>query len=76
MNISLQMSITLYLYIYMHLPKKGVILRRGGIQSNLFNMDTKGTETMAHFTDQRCLYYRGRECMIFGISGTKRAVRN
>ena len=20
---------------------------------------------------QRCLYYRGRECMIFGISGTK-----
>ena len=25
---------------------------------------------------QRCLYYRGRECMIFGISGTKRTVRN
>ena len=25
---------------------------------------------------QRCPYYRGRECMIFGISGTKRTVRN
>ena len=25
---------------------------------------------------QRCPYYRGRECMMFGISGTKRAVRN
>jgi len=25
---------------------------------------------------QRCPYYRGRECMILGISGTKRAVRN
>ena len=25
---------------------------------------------------QRCLYYRGRECMIFDISGTKRTVRN
>ena len=24
---------------------------------------------------QRCPYYRGRECMIFGISGTKRTVR-
>ena len=25
---------------------------------------------------QRCPYYRGREFMIFGISGTKRTVRN
>ena len=25
---------------------------------------------------QRCLCYRGKECMIFGISGTKRTVRN
>ena len=25
---------------------------------------------------QMSLYYRGRECMIFGISGTKRTVRN
>ena len=25
---------------------------------------------------QRCPYYRGRECMIFGISETKRTVRN
>ena len=25
---------------------------------------------------QRCPYYRGRECMIFGISGTKRTVRS
>ena len=25
---------------------------------------------------QRCPYCRGRECMIFGISGTKRTVRN
>ena len=25
---------------------------------------------------QRCPYYRGRECMIFGISGAKRTVRN
>ena len=25
---------------------------------------------------QRCPYYRGRECMIFDISGTKRTVRN
>ena len=25
---------------------------------------------------QRCPYYRGRECMVFGISGTKRTVRN
>ena len=25
---------------------------------------------------QRCPSYRGRECMMFGISGTKRAVRN
>ena len=25
---------------------------------------------------QRCPYYRGRECMIFGISGTKRTVCN
>ena len=24
---------------------------------------------------QRCPYYRGRECMIFGISGTERTVR-
>ena len=24
---------------------------------------------------QRCPYYRGRECMIFGFSGTKRTVR-
>ena len=24
---------------------------------------------------QRCPYYRGRECMILGISGTKRTVR-
>ena len=24
---------------------------------------------------QRCPYYRGRKCMIFGISGTKRTVR-
>ena len=24
----------------------------------------------------RCPYYRGRECTIFGISGTKRTVRN
>ena len=27
-------------------------------------------------TLQRCPYYRGRECMIFGISGTKQTVRN
>ena len=25
---------------------------------------------------QRCPYYRVRECMIFGISGTKRTVHN
>ena len=25
---------------------------------------------------QRCPYYRGRECTIFSISGTKRTVRN
>ena len=25
---------------------------------------------------QRCPYYRGRECMSFGISGTKRTVPN
>ena len=25
---------------------------------------------------QRCPHYRGRECVIFGISGTKRSVRN
>ena len=25
---------------------------------------------------QRCPYYRGRECTIFGISGTKQTVRN
>ena len=25
---------------------------------------------------KRCPYYRGREYMIFGISGTKRSVRN
>jgi len=25
---------------------------------------------------QRCPYYRDRECVIFGISGTKRTVRN
>ena len=25
---------------------------------------------------QRCPYYRGRECMIIGISGTKQTVRN
>ena len=25
---------------------------------------------------QRCPYYRGSECMIFGISGTKRTVPN
>ena len=28
------------------------------------------------FALQRCPYYTGRECMIFGISGTKRTVRN
>ena len=28
------------------------------------------------FALQRCPYYRGRECIIFGISGTKRTVRN
>ena len=27
-------------------------------------------------TLQRCLYYRGKECMIFGISGTKQTVHN
>ena len=25
---------------------------------------------------ERCPYYRGRECSIYGISGTKRTVRN
>ena len=28
------------------------------------------------FALQRSPYYRGRECMIFGFSGTKRTVRN
>ena len=42
------------------------------LQSNLFNTDTKGSESAL----QRCPYYRGRECMFFGISGTKRTVHN
>ena len=46
------------------------------IQSNLFNTDTKGTEPSLVSALQRCPYYRGRECMIFGISGTKQTVRN
>ena len=48
------------------------------IQSNLFNMDTKGTEPI------NCLLYRsvriielaGEICMIFGLSGTKQTVHN
>ena len=43
-------------------------------QSNLFNKDTKGIEPIVRSL-QRCPYYRGRECMIFGISGTKQTVR-
>ena len=27
-------------------------------------------------TLQRCLYFGGRECMIFGFSGTKQTVRD
>ena len=45
------------------------------LQSNLFNTDTKGTALSVPFT-QWCPYYRGRECMIFGISGTKQTVCN
>ena len=48
------------------------------IQSNLFNMDTKGTESI------NCPLYRsvciielaGEICMIFGLSGTKQTVHN
>ena len=39
------------------------------IQSNLFNTDTKGTEPSLVSALQRCPYYRGRECMIFGTLG-------
>ena len=43
------------------------------LQSNLFNTDTKGTEPIVRFTEvsvsQRSVY---RECMIIGITGTKR----
>ena len=34
----------------------------------------KGTEPSVRFTEVS--YYIGRECMIFGISGTKRTVGN
>ena len=38
------------------------------------NMGIKGTEPSVRFTEVS--YYRGRECMIFGISGTKKTVHN
>ena len=44
------------------------------VQSNLFNRTPKGQNQVSAV--QRFPYYRGRECMIFGISGTKRTVRN
>ena len=42
------------------------------------NADTKGTEPNVSEVSalQRRLYYKGKKCMIFGISGTKRIVRN
>ena len=45
------------------------------VQSNLFNTDTKGTEPSVGFT-KVSQYYRCKECMIFGISGTKHTVHN
>ena len=36
--------------------------------------DTKGRNQVSAL--QRCPYYRGRQCMIFGISGTKQTVCN
>ena len=39
------------------------------------NTDTNVTEPSGE-SGQRCPYYRDRECIIFGISGTKRTVRN
>ena len=46
----------------------------GHVQSNLFNTDTIGKEPNVRFTEVP--YYRGRECIIFGISGTKRTIRH
>ena len=46
------------------------------IQSKLFNTDTKGTEPSVRFTEVSVLQSRGGKCMSFGISGTKRTVRN
>ena len=49
-------------------------MRTKQIQSNLFNTDTtKGQNQVSAL--QRYPYYRGRERMIFGISGTKLTVR-
>ena len=45
------------------------------VQSNLFNTDTKGTEPSVGFT-KVSQYYRCKECMIFGISGTKHTIHN
>ena len=61
-----------YFFPVVKRTESNVALVNISLQSNLFNMDTKGTEQVL----QRCLYYRGRECMIFGISGTKQTVRN
>ena len=47
---------------------------RSMVQSNLFNTDTAGQNQESAL--QRCPYYRGRERVIFGISGIKRTVRN
>ena len=52
--------------------ESNVTLVNISLQSNLFKTDTKGTEQVL----QRCPYYRGRECRIFGISGTKQTVCN
>ena len=40
------------------------------LQSNLFNTESKGTEPIVRFTEVY-INYRGRECIFFGISGSK-----
>ena len=40
------------------------------LQSNLFNTESKGTEPIVRFTEVS-INYRGRECIFFGISGSK-----
>ena len=56
-----------------HQQRKQTLYRCHYSQTSLIRT-SKGQNQLSAL--QRCPYYRGRECMIFGLSGTKRTVRN